>query len=121
MNFNPFSEILSNPAFLLIEAVELAGQVLIMFFGGNWFKVKRLDWEHWLICIIMALLEFPVQTVIVLFKKLYDQKRGHKLASRESRLAVNAMQPQQVVDNNTLPRVQARPDTAKPPALPVKP
>jgi Ca2+ transporting ATPase len=72
---NPFADFFSNPTFLFIELIELGGQILIMFFGGNWFKVTTLDWEHWIICIVLALLEFPVQVLIVLVKKSADRSK----------------------------------------------
>jgi len=91
---NPFKEFFSNPTFLFIELIELGGQVIIMFFGGNWFKVTPLDWEHWVICIVLALLEFPVQVVIVVTKRFYDKyskskkaASGHKAGGESSAVA----------------------------------
>ena len=53
-----------------------------MFIGGNWFKIKTLSWQQWVICIILALMEFPVQVVIVLVKKFFDKS---KLCHRRKR------------------------------------
>jgi len=83
---NPFAGFFSNTTFLFIELIELAGQILIVFIGGNWFKVSPLDGTQWIICIILAILEFPVQVLIVLTKRFVDKsafcrRRRHSKAA----------------------------------------
>jgi hypothetical protein len=68
--FNPLSGLLDNPIFCFITLIELGAHVLIMFFGGYWFHVTTITWQQWLICIVLGLLEFPVQTLITLFARL---------------------------------------------------
>jgi magnesium-transporting ATPase (P-type) len=70
---NPFKGILRNRNFLVVTGIEISCQVVIMLFGGRWFKVERIEVNHWILCIVLAVIEFPVQIGIVLFRRLYDK------------------------------------------------
>ena len=68
---NPFAGITGNFLFIGILIVEIIGQVIIMFYGGVFFKVVNLNTSQWILCVILGLLEFPVQVLIVLISKMY--------------------------------------------------
>ena len=109
---NPFAGFFANPTFILIELVELAGQVLI--YGGNWFRVKPIDGSHWIICIVLSLLELPVQVLIVLAKRFSDKyrlcERRNKKVSPEKNtesLVVRAVNPASEMLNGAAQAVSA--------------
>jgi Ca2+ transporting ATPase len=67
--WNPFTNIFSNPIFLVILAIEAAGQVLLVEFGGNWIKTSPLTGSMWGICLVVSFLAFPVQWMIIFTRK----------------------------------------------------
>ncbi|KAF4667456.1 hypothetical protein FOL47_003588 [Perkinsus chesapeaki] len=63
--WNLFGGLLRSPLFVGIVTVEFALQVLIVQFGGAWFKTTQLEWHHWALCLILGLGSFPVQYLII--------------------------------------------------------
>jgi Ca2+-transporting ATPase len=64
---NIFYAITKNYWYLGILLIMVGGQVLIVFVGGNAFVVKRLDWEGWVISIIVGSFAIPVGVLARLF------------------------------------------------------
>lgn len=61
---NVFSNIWANKFFLVIFAICVAGQALIVNFGGAAFQVTPIDGEHWAISVVLGLLALPIGVVI---------------------------------------------------------
>ncbi|KAI8368106.1 PMCA-type calcium-translocating P-type ATPase [Radiomyces spectabilis] len=61
---NVFSNIHANKFFIGIFIVCVAGQALIVEFGGAAFQVIRIDGPHWAIAILVGLLSLPIGVVI---------------------------------------------------------
>ena len=53
--FNIFEGVLKNYFFIGINAIMVAGQIMIIFVGGKAFQIKRIDGPQWAICILCAL------------------------------------------------------------------
>lgn len=53
--FNIFEGVHRNPYFIVINIIMIAGQVMIIFVGGEAFQIKRIDGTQWAICILCAL------------------------------------------------------------------
>ena len=75
---NPFSGISGNWMFIGILGLETLGQVLIMLYGGIFFYVEEISTTHWILCVILGLLEFPVQVVIVLISKMHQTSAARR-------------------------------------------
>ena len=52
--FNIFEGVLRNNFFLAINAIMVAGQILIVFVGGTAFQITRIDGTQWAICLLCA-------------------------------------------------------------------
>ncbi|KAG0164691.1 hypothetical protein DFQ28_009899 [Apophysomyces sp. BC1034] len=63
-SLNVFTNILANKFFLGIFVVCVAGQALIVNFGGTAFQVTRIDGPHWAIAIVVGLLSLPIGVVV---------------------------------------------------------
>ncbi|KAL2165036.1 hypothetical protein VTH06DRAFT_332 [Thermothelomyces fergusii] len=64
---NIFEGLHRNPLFAFMMAVMIAGQVLIIFFGGEAFAVTRLTGPQWAISLVLGFLSIPVGILIRLF------------------------------------------------------
>ena len=53
--FNIFEGIHRNYFFMVLNVIMVGGQVMIIFFGGQAFQVRRIDSTQWAICILCAL------------------------------------------------------------------
>ena len=53
--FNIFEGILRNPFFIVINIIMVAGQIMIIFIGGQAFQIKRISGTQWAVCILCAL------------------------------------------------------------------
>lgn len=53
-----------NYFFLCINAIMIAGQILIIFFGSSAFSIVTIDGTQWAICIIIAALSLPAAVII---------------------------------------------------------
>ncbi|PGH01481.1 calcium-translocating P-type ATPase, PMCA-type [Helicocarpus griseus UAMH5409] len=62
--FNIFEGIFRNRWFIAIQFVIVGGQIMIVFIGGQAFKVKRLDAVQWGISVILGLLAIPMAVII---------------------------------------------------------
>ncbi|KXS15608.1 calcium-translocating P-type ATPase [Gonapodya prolifera JEL478] len=62
-NVNVFKGIFSNWIFLSIFLGIIAVQILIVFFGGEAFKVQPISGGQWAVCIIVGLLALPIGLV----------------------------------------------------------
>lgn len=67
-DLNVFDGLLSNWIFITIVAVVILGQALIVEFGGEFTSTTHLDWQYWLSCVGLALLEIPLGFIIRLIK-----------------------------------------------------
>ncbi|EEH08300.1 calcium P-type ATPase [Histoplasma capsulatum G186AR] len=72
--FNIFEGILHNAWFIAIQFVIVAGQVLIIFVGGEAFHTKPLNGVEWAVSIILGLLSMPMAVVIRLIPDEFIQK-----------------------------------------------
>ncbi|KAI8141189.1 PMCA-type calcium-translocating P-type ATPase [Fennellomyces sp. T-0311] len=61
---NVFTNIFANKFFLLIFIICVAGQALIVNFGGAAFQVVPIDGIHWAISVLVGLLALPIGVVI---------------------------------------------------------
>ena len=52
---NIFEGVLRNPFFIVINCIMVAGQIMIVFVGGEAFQIKRINGTQWAICILCAL------------------------------------------------------------------
>ena len=52
---NIFEGVHRNYFFVVLNMIMVGGQVMIIFFGGQAFQVKRIDGSQWAICILCAL------------------------------------------------------------------
>ncbi|KAF4726889.1 hypothetical protein FOZ63_016677, partial [Perkinsus olseni] len=67
--WNLFGGITRSPLLIAIVSVEFVLQVLIVQFGGEWFKTKSLDWSEWAMCLVLGLGSFPMQYLIILLAR----------------------------------------------------
>ncbi|KAI7860205.1 PMCA-type calcium-translocating P-type ATPase [Circinella umbellata] len=63
-NLNVFTNIFANKFFLIIFVICVAGQALIVQFGGAAFQVVPLDGIHWAISVLVGLLALPIGVVV---------------------------------------------------------
>ncbi|MCO6458744.1 MAG: calcium-translocating P-type ATPase, PMCA-type [Pirellulaceae bacterium] len=52
LTHSAFSGVLQNKAFLVIAAAIFLGQVVIVQFGGNFFRTVPLEWRDWLLIVV---------------------------------------------------------------------
>ncbi|KAL2060048.1 hypothetical protein VTL71DRAFT_9870 [Oculimacula yallundae] len=62
--FNIFEGIQHNWFFIIINLVMIGGQVMIIFVGGEAFKVTPLTGVQWAICIVLGFLSIPIAVII---------------------------------------------------------
>jgi Ca2+-transporting ATPase len=67
---NIFKGVFANKFLLLIFFIMVAGQILIVEFGGAAFQVQSLDIVSWLICVGLGFLSIPVGVVIRLIPEM---------------------------------------------------
>ncbi|OAX78423.1 calcium-translocating P-type ATPase, PMCA-type [Emergomyces africanus] len=72
--FNIFEGILRNRWFIAIQFIIVAGQVLIIFVGGQAFHTKPLNGVEWGVSIILGLLSIPMAVIIRLIPDEFIQK-----------------------------------------------
>ncbi|CAL8990457.1 unnamed protein product [Prunus brigantina] len=61
--FNIFKGITKNRLFMGIIAITLVLQVIIVEFLGKFTKTVKLEWNHWLISIVIAFISWPLAVV----------------------------------------------------------
>ncbi|XP_008223854.1 PREDICTED: calcium-transporting ATPase 10, plasma membrane-type [Prunus mume] len=61
--FNIFEGITKNRLFMGIIAITLVLQVIIVEFLGKFTKTVKLEWNHWLISIVIAFISWPLAVV----------------------------------------------------------
>ncbi|KAI5348498.1 hypothetical protein L3X38_001385 [Prunus dulcis] len=61
--FNIFKGITKNRLFMGIVAITLVLQVIIIEFLGKFTKTVKLEWNHWLISIVIAFISWPLAVV----------------------------------------------------------
>ena len=54
-HFNIFEGVHRNYFFIVINIIMVAGQIMIIFIGGQAFQIKRINGVQWAICILAAL------------------------------------------------------------------
>ncbi|KAJ4223389.1 hypothetical protein NW759_006023 [Fusarium solani] len=73
---NLFEGVLKNPWFFFVQVVTLAGQIVIIFFGGEAFQTVRLSGAEWGWSMLFGLLTLPVGIAI----RLIPDALVHKLS-----------------------------------------
>jgi Ca2+-transporting ATPase len=68
--------VLKNPWFFFVQVVTLAGQIVIIFFGGEAFQTVRLSGAEWGWSMLFGLLTLPVGVAI----RLIPDALVHKLS-----------------------------------------
>ncbi|KAI7875652.1 PMCA-type calcium-translocating P-type ATPase [Lichtheimia hyalospora FSU 10163] len=63
-NLNVFKNMFANKFFIIIFVICVAGQALIVNFGGAAFQVTPIDGIHWLISVAVGFLSLPIGLVI---------------------------------------------------------
>ncbi|KAI9270351.1 PMCA-type calcium-translocating P-type ATPase [Phascolomyces articulosus] len=61
---NVFKNIFANKFFIVIFVICVAGQALIVNFGGAAFQVVPIDGVHWAISVLVGLLALPIGVVV---------------------------------------------------------
>jgi P-type Ca2+ transporter type 2C len=67
-DINVFKGLFSNWIFVSIVLVILLGQALIVEFGSEFTSTTHLDWQYWLSCCGLALIEIPLGFLIRLIR-----------------------------------------------------
>jgi Ca2+-transporting ATPase len=62
--FNIFEGFLRNKWFIGIQLIIIAGQVMIIFIGGNAFSVHRLNGAQWGYSLVLGAISLPVAVII---------------------------------------------------------
>ena len=75
---NVFEGVLRNRFFLAINAVMIAGQVLIVFVGGAAFQITRITGAQWAVCLLCAV---PCLAWAVLLRCVPDRWAGRVFAA----------------------------------------
>lgn len=73
---NLFEGVLKNPWFIFVQVVTLAGQIIIIFFGGEAFQTVQLSGAEWGWSILFGLLTLPVGVAI----RMFPDSAVHKLS-----------------------------------------
>ncbi|GAD98664.1 hypothetical protein CIMG_06925 [Paecilomyces variotii No. 5] len=63
-HFNIFEGIHRNVWFIGIQAIIIAGQIMIIFVGGRAFSVKRLNGPQWGVSLVLGAISVPVAIII---------------------------------------------------------
>ena len=71
--YNCFKGLFSSRIFFIILSIEIATQILIVEFGGNWFHTKPLSVTCWLVGVVLAVIVFPVQWLIIAVASLFNR------------------------------------------------
>lgn len=101
---NVFSNMWANKFFIAIVIICIAGQALIVNFGGAAFQVVQIDGIHWAISIVVGLLALPIGVIIrlipdnvfafLLFKsKTRERYLGHTRTVPSMYMAGNEYMP----------------------------
>ncbi|CZT03982.1 hypothetical protein WAI453_011064 [Rhynchosporium graminicola] len=72
--FNIFEGIQHNWFFIGINLIMIGGQVMIIFVGGEAFKVTKLNGIQWAICIVLGALSLPIAVIIRLIPDAWIAK-----------------------------------------------
>ncbi|KAF9997333.1 hypothetical protein BGZ79_008980, partial [Entomortierella chlamydospora] len=82
---NVFKNLHNNKIFLLVQLVVIAGQFVIVQFGGQAFKTVALTSEQWLYTILVGALSLPVGLVLRLLPSnvIPEAIASHKSEARE--------------------------------------
>ena len=70
VDLNVFRNIENNPTFLAILVLSVSAQILIIFFGGYTFKVIRIPFKDWIICLAFGSFTLVVGSVVRLSPSL---------------------------------------------------
>ncbi|KAJ3137584.1 Calcium-transporting ATPase 10, plasma membrane-type [Geranomyces variabilis] len=81
---NFFKGFFRNKLFITIIFVIAGVQVLVVIFGGDFVRTCQIHWTEWLICIVLALLNFPFVFVCRAFCNLYRNNKHRPAGSRMS-------------------------------------
>ncbi|KAI8821146.1 uncharacterized protein EV422DRAFT_496302 [Fimicolochytrium jonesii] len=73
---NVFKDFFRNKLFILIITVILAVQVLVIFVAGSFVRTCRLNWPDWVVCIILALCNFPFTMFLRAMCNFHENNRG---------------------------------------------
>ncbi|KAG9141391.1 hypothetical protein Leryth_001836 [Lithospermum erythrorhizon] len=91
---NVFKGVTKNNLFLGIIIGTFVLQVLIIELGGKFFKVVRIDWHYWLLCLGIAVVSWPLAILGKLIPvpktplgKVFMKPYRRLMASRDARKA----------------------------------
>lgn len=65
-HLNIFTGLLNNRLFMGILITTLVLQVIIVEVLNNFASTVKLDWQHWLICIVIGFLSWPIAVILKL-------------------------------------------------------
>ncbi|KAJ9212385.1 hypothetical protein DTO166G4_6016 [Paecilomyces variotii] len=82
-HFNIFEGIHRNVWFIGIQAIIIAGQVMIIFVGGRAFSVKRLNGPQWGVSLVLGAISVPVAVIIRLIPDSLIQRLVPHFLSRK--------------------------------------
>ncbi|KAL2221164.1 putative calcium transporting P-type ATPase [Thermoascus aurantiacus ATCC 26904] len=82
-NFNIFEGILRNGWFIGIQFIIIAGQVMIIFVGGQAFSVRRLNGPQWGYSLVLGAISVPVAVIIRLIPDEFIRKLIPPIWSRK--------------------------------------
>ena len=69
-NRSAFHDLCKSEGFLLVAFLILAGQILVVHFGGSVFRTVPLSWGEWLTCILATSLVLWVGELFRAFKRV---------------------------------------------------
>ncbi|KAL2006115.1 hypothetical protein VTN00DRAFT_9769 [Thermoascus crustaceus] len=82
-NFNIFEGMFRNRWFLAIQLIIVAGQVMIIFVGGQAFSVQRLNGPQWGYSLVLGAISVPVAVIIRLIPDEFIRKLIPPIWSRK--------------------------------------
>ncbi|KAK3901546.1 Ca2+-transporting ATPase [Staphylotrichum tortipilum] len=98
---NIFEGLHKNVLFMIMMAIMVIGQVIIIFFAGDAFGVKRLTAAQWGISLVFGFLSIPVGILIRLVPDAWVRKAAHSIPGPWRRTKRNDV-PDLVIEGNGL-------------------
>jgi Ca2+-transporting ATPase len=99
---NIFEGLHKNILFMIMMAIMVIGQIIIIFFAGDAFGVKRLTAAQWGISLVLGFMSIPVGILIRLVPDGWVRKAAHSIPGPWRRRAKRNDVPDLVIEGNGL-------------------
>ncbi|KAL6718058.1 plasma membrane calcium [Lecanora helva] len=106
--FNIFEGIQRNGFFIGIQVIIVAGQFLIVQFGGTAFSVHRLDLIQWAISLIIGLVSLPIAVLLRIIPDTWVRKCIPSRLTRDSTPALTVSDEELQLDWNPYEEIRAQ-------------